>query len=175
MSPEPVDDERSLPVGARPCVCWPSPSGGAAALHLVLDVASDTARAVRAAVREWSARAGLGSDTVDAVVLAVDEAVTNVVDHAHMPPTGVARTTSATCGRVEVTVSGRPCGNGVAVSVVDDGSWLPPPADPGHRGRGIQVIGGLAGRSTVVPAEHGTTVRMCWETPGGEPACAGHD
>lgn len=163
MDAEAVGEGPSLPKGATQCVCWPdADAGDVAELRLERDVVATTARSVRAAVRDWAAAAGLVADTVEALVLAVDEAVTNVVDHAytHTAPGG-----GTTLSRVVVTAASRPCGGGVAVSVVDDGTWRPPPHDPGHRGRGIQVIGGLAQRSTVSPSEGGTTVRMCWSRP----------
>lgn len=156
----------SFPFGATRCVCWPSATAGdVAELRLEQDVVATAARTVRAAVRDWAAAAGLGPDTIDALVLAVDEAVTNVIDHAYAPEPDLVETPGRAHSRVVVTAASRPCGGGVAVSVVDDGTWRPPPPDPGHRGRGIQVIGGLAQRSTVSPTEHGTTVRMCWARP----------
>lgn len=163
MACDPVDEGLSLPVGATRCVCLPDAAvGDVTQLYLEYVVVATTARTVRGAVRDWAMTAGLEADTVDAVVLAVDEAVTNVIDHATTTDTTTA---DGARTRVVVTAAGRPCGGGVAVSVVDDGTWRTPPADPGHRGRGIQVIGSLAQRSDINPDERGTTVRMCWARP----------
>jgi two-component sensor histidine kinase len=54
-------------------------------------------------------------------------------------------------GRLEVTVS-------------DDGTWRPPPADPGFRGRGVQLMHRLADRATITHSPGGTSVALCWET-----------
>lgn len=154
----------SLPAGVPRCVCRPSVTGGdpgVGVLHLEQAAVPATVRVVRTAVRDWATGAGLGADLVDAVVLAVDEAVTNVVDHAHQMDPGAGEG----AGRIVLGAASRACGGGVAVSVDDDGTWRPPPPDPGHRGRGVQLIGRLSDRSTVTTSEHGTTVRMCWARP----------
>ena len=166
MAPEPAGDQPVLPVGATRCVCSPDPTAGdVAELHLEQDVIATTARTVRGAVREWASGAGLETETVEAVVLAVEEAVANAIDHAYPPDPQEAHDTDAAGSagrRVVVSAASRPCGGGVAVSVVDNGTWRPAPLDPGHRGRGVRVIGAISQRSTITPGEHGTTVHMCW-------------
>ena len=169
MTPAPTDDG-SMPSGAARCVCRPIPGLGVPELHLEQAVIPAAVRSVRIAVRAWARDAGLDPDVLDSVVLAVDEAVANVIDHAYLPR-GTRTADDGTEAaendgdRIEVRASGKPCGAGVAVSIVDHGTWRPPPRDPGHRGRGVRVIGYVAHRSTITPTAHGTTVHMCWDLP----------
>ena len=44
--------------------------------------------------------------------------------------------------------------------VRDQGVWHTPPADPGSRGRGLQLIGVLAGDAEIRPSAEGTTVTL---------------
>jgi anti-sigma regulatory factor (Ser/Thr protein kinase) len=107
---------------------------------------------VRHQLEHWAANAGLRASTVADLVLAAYEALANAAEHAYPSRDGpvdlvAARTTD---GRVLVIVS-------------DYGRWRPPPADPGFRGRGLQMITALTRRVQVQPGPHGTTVHMEWE------------
>ncbi len=108
--------------------------------------------ALRQLARTWIGGSAVHPDTADDVVLAVDEAVTNVVEHAY--PDG--------SGEVRLHLIGRECGE-LTVIVEDDGTWRPSPADPGFRGRGLQLIDSLADRASVTHTPSGTTVLMGWE------------
>lgn len=166
MERDPVDAGLSMPAGATRCVCWPdagiagSPVGE---LRVERPAVPASVRDMRTSVRDWATSAGFDPSTVDAIVLAVDEAVTNVVDHAH-PADHDHRDGS---GTVEIVLhaASRPCGAGAAVSIADDGTWRPPPPDPGHRGRGVHLMGRLSDRSTITTTDRGTTVRLCWALP----------
>lgn len=69
---------------------------------------------------------------------------------------------AASVGDVSLFAAARPCGNGVVVVVEDQGVWSPPGADPGFRGRGLDLVRELSHHHTVMGSELGTTVRMCW-------------
>jgi anti-anti-sigma factor len=86
---------------------------------------------VRRAVEAWAHQAGLGHDTLEDLQLALGEALANGVEHAY---TGQAP------GECAFRVSWRPEA-GVDVLVTDFGTWRPPPADPGFRGRGLTLMG----------------------------------
>jgi anti-anti-sigma factor len=90
---------------------------------------------LRRAVAAWASEAGLSADTVDDLQLAVGEAVANSVEHAY-------RDTDR-AGSVDVELAADRDG-GVTVTVRDGGSWRPAPADPGFRGRGVQIVSALA-------------------------------
>jgi serine/threonine-protein kinase RsbW len=109
---------------------------------------------VRVQVAEWAQGIGLGSDTVDDLVLAAHEALANVADHAY-PDGGGTALLDADC-----------CDGEARVVVRDHGRWRPPPTDPGWRGRGLKIINGLADRVDVDQQETGTSVTMRWRLPG---------
>jgi hypothetical protein len=50
----------------------------------------------------------------------------------------------------------------VTVTIVDHGQWRTPPADPGFRGRGLDLVRGLSNQADVTRSDHGTTVTMTW-------------
>jgi anti-anti-sigma factor len=71
---------------------------------------------------------------VEDLELALGEALANAVEHAY--PDGGP-------GECRWSVEREPDG-GLQVCVEDRGTWRPPPADRGHRGRGLELIGALA-------------------------------
>jgi serine/threonine-protein kinase RsbW len=87
------------------------------------------------------------------IVLAVDEACTNCIDHAYSAAdTGIIR--------IEAELSG----GQVGVNVVDFGVWRAPAYSP-TRGRGLPIIQALSTRVDVVTSADGTTVYMTFELP----------
>jgi anti-sigma regulatory factor (Ser/Thr protein kinase) len=108
--------------------------------------ASHIRRAVHAAV----------ADKVEdsyAVVLAVSEAVTNVVVHAYRDCDA-----DAPPGHVHVTVTVEP--DELLVAVSDDGVGLTPRADSPGLGLGLPIIAALADRFEVQERAGGTRVLM---------------
>ncbi|MCD2189576.1 MULTISPECIES: ATP-binding protein [Actinomycetospora] len=116
-----------------------------------LDAEPDTVRTLRRRMQDWLDASGVDQETAESILLVVDEAVTNAVEHA-CPDWDCS---------VELVAGPRACGGGVAVLVADNGVWQPR-GDPGFRGRGIDLIGRLAQRSSIEAGDDGTTVRMCW-------------
>ncbi|MCW2717211.1 SpoIIE family protein phosphatase [Pseudonocardia sp.] len=117
---------------------------------------------MRRAVRAWSVASGLGDEQLDDLQFALGEAVSNAVEHAYRDEApGTVRY------RLERTASGD-----VKGEIVDTGTWRPVPADPGHRGRGLEMIRALTEDVVVETHDGGTTVRFT--VPGRtEPAPAG--
>jgi anti-sigma regulatory factor (Ser/Thr protein kinase) len=104
--------------------------------------------ALRRAVREWGALAGLAEETVEDLQLLVSEAASNSVEHAYL---------DIEPGEFELSVSLGPEG-GVRVVVRDFGRWRPPPADPGYRGRGLAVIDTLGDDVALDAGNAGTRI-----------------
>lgn len=139
------------------CVCWPDRSvPDAPVLRETLPAVPRSVRVFRARVRAWVADLALPEELAESIVLIVDEAITNAVEHA---------CPDWDC-EIELVAAPRACGGGVAVEVSDNGVWQPP-GDPGHRGRGVLMMGRLSDRSSVVAGDAGTTARMCWATGPG--------
>jgi serine/threonine-protein kinase RsbW len=109
---------------------------------------------LRHLVHRWTRATVVDEEVGESIVLAVDEAVSNVVEHAY----------ADVVGDVQVLAVPRPCGHGVAVVVEDQGAWAAPAADPELRGRGLALIDELADHHSLTASAAGTTVRMCWRT-----------
>lgn len=114
-----------------------------------------TVLVIRRLMRRWTQVRLADDELGEAIVLAVDEAVSNAVEHAYRGPVG----------DVQVLAGGRPCQDGVAVMVSDHGAWSTPAAEPGFRGRGLAMMRELADRHSIDHSPSGTTVRLCWSTP----------
>ena len=91
--------------------------------------------AVRRELKSWLGATALAEDDRDDLVLAVDEAVANVVDHAYTQfddPGDVV---------VNVEVGPHPDGSVCVVAIVSDrGRWRPCPSETGYRGRGLNLM-----------------------------------
>jgi anti-sigma regulatory factor (Ser/Thr protein kinase) len=136
------------------------PEGHPASVHETVTAEPTAVRTLRRRMRAWVAAVGLAEELAESVVLIVDEAVTNAVEHA---------CAERVC-QIELVAGRRSCGGGVAVLVCDDGVWQEP-GGPGYRGRGITLIQQLAGRCSIEATERGTSVRMCWpDSPGSSTA-----
>lgn len=137
---------------------YPSVVSGTDDLRARVPATAEQLPALRHALDDWAARVGMAAADREALVLASYEAMANVVLHAYDGVTG-ALELHATHLRHE----GR-----VRVTVVDQGRWRPPPADPGPlHGRGLPIMHAMAAETTVESTDHGTTVRMHWPCPPG--------
>ena len=110
---------------------------------------------MRRAVRRWATTAGLGDDLSDDLLLAIGEAAANAVEHAYR---------DGASGDWCYEVARRGDGS-IEVVVQDWGSWRPPPADPGYRGRGVEFVRHLSDEVTFDRGDTGTTVRFVLGSP----------
>ncbi len=109
---------------------------------------------VRDRVRAWLSGWHWPLDESDDIVMAVNEAVANVVDHAYRDQT--------VPGNVHVyawTVTDA-AGRRTVVSVTDRGRWRTAPADPGHRGRGLLMMSACMASLHIEHNAGGTSVTM---------------
>ena len=116
-------------------------------LRLRLEAEVQRLAEVRSAIRAW-----LSSQQVERpedVVLAVDEAVANAIEHS-----GRFRAEP-----VFIDVVARIDGRSIRVEVTDEGSWRPPHDDE-SRGRGLNIIGALMDDVQVARTTSGTSVTM---------------
>ena len=121
-------------------------------------------RVMRRAVEEWAAAVGLPDPVLDDLQYALGEAAANAVEHAYDGGDG---TFSYTLAYVPGAAGG--AGRGIAVEVRDEGRWRPVAPDPGHRGRGTQVIRAVGRDVRIERGDAGTTVTFRVPLPLGPP------
>lgn len=121
-------------------------------LNLTFPAEAGVLASVRRALRQWLGGLGASPEEIHDLVLAGNEAATNVLEHAYGPGDGlleVAATRSAE--RVSVTVR-------------DYGRWRSPRGN--ERGRGFLLMHALVDAVEVVPSPSGTEVRLHRQLPG---------
>ena len=121
----------------------PAPTGD---LRLLLPAEPQALPTLRRSVDQWATLSGASDEEARDLVLAVGEAVTNVIQHAY----------TSTGGQVEVEASIR---QGLARIVVrDSGRWRPSRPDEG--GRGLLLMQRLVEKVDLVSDAGGTEVRL---------------
>ncbi|WP_103349723.1 ATP-binding protein [Amycolatopsis sp. CA-128772] len=102
----------------------------------------------------WATGTGLIPERVQDLLLAVYEAMANVVLHAYP-------------GRIGTfTLHARHVGDTVTVTIRDSGQWQPVPRSTLLGGRGLPLIHTLADQALVETSVAGTTVTMTWTRDG---------
>ena len=152
---EPANNHGASAPGGPACQCWPAGEhAGQRWVSEQVPADPNAVRLLRQRMRAWVEDVDLETDLAESVVLLVDEAVTNAVEHA-CPDTDC---------HVTLIAGPRACGGGVAVLVTDNGLWQEITA-PGYRGRGIALMGELSEPSNIEATSNGTAVRLCWANP----------
>jgi anti-sigma regulatory factor (Ser/Thr protein kinase) len=123
-------------------------------LLMALPAVSTSTRRVRQRLRAWLTGWGWADDDLDDIVMAVDEAVSNVVEHAYLAQPGPGDV------RVHVRISVGVGERRAVVAVTDKGRWRPVPGDPGHRGRGLMMMDRFMASLRIDRGDAGTVVTM---------------
>jgi anti-sigma regulatory factor (Ser/Thr protein kinase) len=124
-----------------------------APLSVTLPAHPDSLAVSRAQLREWLIAAGLDSESVADVLLAVGEATANATEHAVV---GAA-------GPVAICMTAAMNGDVLALSVSDNGRWKPASVSSGHRGHGMHLINALVDTVELRTAMDGTAISMTKE------------
>ncbi|WP_410595638.1 ATP-binding protein [Amycolatopsis sp. lyj-23] len=98
----------------------------------------------------WFGQAGLPAGRIQDLVLAVYEALANVVEHAYLGAPGT------------LDLHAHRHGSRVTVTVIDRGCWRPAAVPGLLRGRGLPLIHTLADESAFTTTPAGTVVEMSW-------------
>ena len=104
---------------------------------------------LRGRLEDWLIAVGASEADIASIEIGVLEAVTNAVEHAYDEPGGRVRVEAS------LDEQGRAC-----VTVIDDGCWLQPAADPGRRGRGLLMMRACMDTVELETAPTGTTVLL---------------
>jgi serine/threonine-protein kinase RsbW len=123
-------------------------------VHFKVPAAPEVLPVLRSCLRVWTSDIGLAAGRSRDVVLAVDEAITNAVEHAYVDGRPGAVVVFAACDRDVHTAR---------VVVSDDGTWQQPARDPGFRGRGLLLMRRLADAFDLHHDGRGTTVVLGWQ------------
>jgi len=133
------DDDVAIVVYRRP----PAP--------LMIDVLAtpDQLSDIRRQITAWLRATGIPDDLGGDIVLVVNEACTNSIEHAYR---------GAAPGRMVVCAEAK--GRGISIRITDFGSWKLPDANPRTRGRGVPLMRAVSGDVLLDGTSTGTTVTM---------------
>lgn len=133
------DDDIAIVVYRRP---YPPLS-----IHQVVN--ADQLGEIRHQLAGWLHGAGMAEELVADIVLAVNEAVANSIEHGYQ-------------GRKpgKVRVRGDNDGARIHLKITDRGKWKPAATDPGVRGRGLLLIRAVSDWLDLQTTPKGTTVSM---------------
>jgi PAS domain S-box-containing protein len=106
-------------------------------------------RHIRHELAAWMQDARVPDDRIADIVLAVNEACANSIEHGYR---------GSPAGRVRV--DGENDGARVHLTITDNGSWKPKTVDPGVRGRGLLLIRAVSDWLEMECTASGTTVDM---------------
>jgi anti-sigma regulatory factor (Ser/Thr protein kinase) len=123
-------------------------------MHVAIVADTFAPTAVRQRLRAWLGQLRWPAEETDDLVLAVNEAVANVVDHAYPPHR---------FGLVHVSAQHRHPdhhGRRITVTVSDHGTWRPIPLNPGNRGRGLPIMRAITHTLHIDTTATGTTVTL---------------
>ncbi|MFR9750060.1 SpoIIE family protein phosphatase [Nocardia sp. 004] len=115
---------------------------------------ADALTLLRRTLRSWLTAAAVPHDLAADLVAAANEACSNSIEHAYRDNDTDRVQLSATCD-----------GDTVVIAVTDTGTWKPRSADPGYRGRGIDMMRALTEELDIDHSGPGTTVRMSVTLP----------
>jgi PAS domain S-box-containing protein len=136
------DDDVAIVVYRRP----PAP------LQIEVLATPDQLSDIRAQLGNWLRATGIPDDLAGDIVLVVNEACTNSIEHGYR---------NRTPGRMVVHVQAK--GRGISIRITDFGSWKLPDANPRVRGRGVPLMRAVSGDVTLDGTSTGTTVTMNFE------------
>lgn len=108
---------------------------------------------LRERIGAWLSECGVPAIQVNEILLVINEALANCVDHAYVdrPSTGT----------MAVRADFEPTDRCLSICVTDHGTWRPPAAErrgDRRRGRGIVLMHAMAHHCTINGRDDGTTV-----------------
>jgi anti-sigma regulatory factor (Ser/Thr protein kinase) len=118
-------------------------------LRIEVPAAAERLAEIRRRLAVWLKPIGVSNSGIADIVLVVNEACTNCIEHAYR---GIA----AGSMRVEANQAG----GQIVVDVVDHGAWQTPPSQPSTRGRGLPIMRAVSDGVDLKSSPEGTTVRM---------------
>ena len=123
-------------------------------LRIESDATADQLVGIRHRLSRWLGAAEVPEELAADIVLVVNEACTNCVEHAYRghPVGSMLLEITATDGEIQAQVS-------------DIGSWKTPAANPGNSGRGLVLMRALSDTIEIDSSPTGTTVDISFRLP----------
>jgi anti-sigma regulatory factor (Ser/Thr protein kinase) len=140
------------------------PMDNAAFAHRVWPAQAGALTLIRGDIRRWLGPLEVMPEVEDDLVLAVNEAASNVIDHAYRTPGDSAV--------IEVFFWTEP--GAVLLEVVDHGQWRPPGPHSTGLGRGIEIMQRLVEGVLIRYDARGTRVLLRHSLPGHPRAVTAH-
>ncbi|WP_156426520.1 ATP-binding protein [Mycobacterium sp. IS-3022] len=125
-------------------------------LRIEVPATADRLAQIRHRLLDWMAPIGVPDPVVADIVLAVNEAATNCVEHAYRD-----------CDDGVIVIDATVEDERIIVCVSDHGAWRTPSAEPTTRGRGLPIIRAVGDGVDVAGSASGTTVRIDFEVTDG--------
>jgi len=144
--PDGYDDDIAIVVYRRP---YPP-----LAIHRAVN--ADQLGTLRHELADWLSAAGVAEQRLADIVLAVNEAVANSIEHGYQ---------GRKPGKIRLKCEND--GARVRVKITDKGSWKPVSTDPGGRGRGLLLIRAVSDWLEMDCTPKGTTVDMSFSLSTG--------
>jgi serine/threonine-protein kinase RsbW len=121
-------------------------------LRIEVVAAAERLREIRHQLFAWLEPMGLSDISAADIVLVVNEACTNCIEHAY-------RDTDPGLIRVQADIEG----SHIVVGIADFGVWQTPSRRPSTRGRGLPIMHAVSNRMELDHTPAGTTVRITFD------------
>ncbi len=121
----------------------------AESLRIEVPAAAEQLSEIRHRLACWLEPIGVSNVGIADIVLVVNEACTNCIEHAYRDVDAGSICVEANHERGQIIVN-----------IADHGVWRPPPNKPSTRGRGLPIMRAVSAGVDVESSAQGTTVRM---------------
>jgi serine/threonine-protein kinase RsbW len=122
-------------------------------LRIEVPAAAERLAEIRRRLAVWLQPIGVSTTGIADIVLVVNEACTNCIEHAYR---GIAAGS--------ICVEANQAGGQIVVDIADHGEWQTPPSQPSTRGRGLPIMRAVSDAVDLKSSPQGTTVRMKFDT-----------
>lgn len=123
-------------------------------LRIEVPAVAEELAQIRRRLAGWLEPIGVSATVIADIVLVVNEACTNCIEHAYrgVEPGPILVDANHDCGQI-------------VIDVADHGVWKTPPTQPSTRGHGLPIMRAVSAGVDVMSSSEGTTVRIAFDAP----------